>query len=653
MRRMAPTSTSRYSNTRMPYAFRSRPIDPNKITIVSLSCQLYFPLPNIVVHPDVTENSYYAGGSPMQLKATFSLFISLITVTALSSCNEASTKGAAAQQAKPAIILSVNDIYRINGIKRGSEGGLARVTLLREQLEKEGDVLVIHAGDVLSPSLLGSRYQGEQMVDMLNFLDGTDDEASPDVRLFTVFGNHEFDNSRCSRPDALIARVKQSQFTWLSGNMDFSGCPEGSQGFKEIAGAKNVIPHASVTVGGIKFGLFGITINNDDYWQLLTDRDNAYSENLSAADRRRMNMASYVAAAKRLTKKLRAEGNEFIIAVTHLDWSEDSAILANLKGALGPDMIIGGHNHSEGILPKSGTGPFVYKHDAEARTVGVFRFNRDAQGPISYEHKSVALTGEVADTVPVQRRIQAWFNKHQDEFCADRSLSVTCLNDPMGTTATEWALEETVNRSSQTKIGTWLAARMVAEATPLAGDFCADASAPGIGIIGSGSVRLNYSLNAGYALQRRDVEEMLPFPMGISRLCVSGSILKRQLEKGLNRPGEGAWPHYSGLTLEMSAGKPTYIFSMKDANGTVIADDMKVLVYANSYIASQGDDYNWGICGDVSGRRACSAKIAAGGEANVAETVKRSKEDAGPIDLKKVILNDFAKAGSKAVGPGA
>ncbi|PCI60853.1 MAG: hypothetical protein COB37_09060 [Kordiimonadales bacterium] len=589
----------------------------------------------------------------MQRNAKFSVLTSLLTAIMLTSCSEPLAPEDTTEHSKPAIILSMNDIYRINGIKRGSEGGLARVALLREQLEKEGDVLVIHAGDVLSPSLLGGRYQGEQMVDMLNFLDGTDDAAHPDTRLFTVFGNHEFDNSRCSRPDALVARVKQSQFTWLSGNMDFSRCPDSTPGFKDIADAENVIPHASVTVGGIKFGLFGITINNDDYWQLLTDRDQDYSENLSAVSRRRMNVTSYVAAAKRLTEKLRADGNEFIIAVTHLDWSEDSAILGVLEGALGPDMIIGGHNHSEGILPKSGPGPFVYKHDAEARTVGVFRFSKATQGPISYAHKSIILKAVVADSAPVQRRIQAWFDKHQDEFCASGGLSATCLDDPMGTTATEWALEETVNRSSRTKIGTWLAARMVAEATPLAGNFCADASAPSVGIIGSGSVRLNYSLDAGYALQRRDLEEMLPFSMGISKLCISGATLKKQLEKGLNRPGEGAWPHYSGLTLEMLAGKASQIFSMKDANGTIITDDMKVLVYINSYLASQGDDYDWGICSDVSGRRACSAKITAGGEAGIAEIVKRSVKDTDAIDLKKVILDDFAKAGSNAVGPGA
>ena len=106
-------------------------------------------------------------------------------------------------------ILAVNDVYRIDGVAGGRQGGLARLRTLRRDLERtDGDVLVLHGGDVLSPSFVGRLFRGAQMIDVLNHLDGDGDAV--DRRLFVTFGNHEFDAAR--RPDAahLAARIAES-----------------------------------------------------------------------------------------------------------------------------------------------------------------------------------------------------------------------------------------------------------------------------------------------------------------------------------------------------------------------------------------------------------------------------------------------------------
>src|SRR6185503_2374576 len=93
---------------------------------------------------------------------------------------------------RSAVILAINDVYRIEGVERGTVGGIARVRTLRQQLEREHpDLLVMHAGDLLFPSFLSRSFNGEQMVDVLNGLDG--DETAFDPRMFVVFGNHEFE----------------------------------------------------------------------------------------------------------------------------------------------------------------------------------------------------------------------------------------------------------------------------------------------------------------------------------------------------------------------------------------------------------------------------------------------------------------------------
>ena len=47
-------------------------------------------------------------------------------------------------------ILSLNDVYRIEGLVDSDMGSLARVRTIRKQLESQGDVLVLHAGDFRS-----------------------------------------------------------------------------------------------------------------------------------------------------------------------------------------------------------------------------------------------------------------------------------------------------------------------------------------------------------------------------------------------------------------------------------------------------------------------------------------------------------------------
>src|SRR5262245_24700514 len=75
----------------------------------------------------------------------------------------------ASEQVAPRFaILAINDVYRIGGLDNGTRGGLARVRAARAALEERhnGAVLMLHAGDIIFPSLLSRLYEGEQMIDV-------------------------------------------------------------------------------------------------------------------------------------------------------------------------------------------------------------------------------------------------------------------------------------------------------------------------------------------------------------------------------------------------------------------------------------------------------------------------------------------------------
>jgi 2',3'-cyclic-nucleotide 2'-phosphodiesterase (5'-nucleotidase family) len=131
---------------------------------------------------------------------------------------------------------------------------LARLRTLRGELEAEApDLLVLHAGDFLFPSLLSHQYRGEQMIDVLNLLDG--DPEGFDPRLFVVFGNHEFDRDKLSDAAMLDARIEESEFSWLGTNVEFTAGDDG----QPLVAAENLVSTALIESGGVRVGLFGIT----------------------------------------------------------------------------------------------------------------------------------------------------------------------------------------------------------------------------------------------------------------------------------------------------------------------------------------------------------------------------------------------------------
>jgi 2',3'-cyclic-nucleotide 2'-phosphodiesterase (5'-nucleotidase family) len=129
--------------------------------------------------------------------------------------------GAAAGEPATCAILSVNDTYRMEP-SPDRTGGMARVRTLRRRLEEQyPDLVMLHAGDFLFPSLLSRQYLGAQMIDVMNHMDGSD---AFDPRLLVTFGNHELDDDRAS---VLTARLGESAFRWVSSNIEFARTPAG------------------------------------------------------------------------------------------------------------------------------------------------------------------------------------------------------------------------------------------------------------------------------------------------------------------------------------------------------------------------------------------------------------------------------------------
>ncbi len=136
------------------------------------------------------------------------------------------------------VILHVNDWDRIEAVD--GAGGAAKIAAV-VKAEKAAaaaagaTVIVTLGGDLISPSLQSGIDRGAAMIDMAGTV-GID---------YAVLGNHEFDFG----PEVLRARVGESRFRWLAGNVALKGQPN----FPGVADA------TIVEAGGYKIGLFGLT----------------------------------------------------------------------------------------------------------------------------------------------------------------------------------------------------------------------------------------------------------------------------------------------------------------------------------------------------------------------------------------------------------
>lgn len=485
---------------------------------------------------------------------------------------------------RTAIVVSINDVYNVQGLQRGHVGGLARVrSLIREVTAAQGEApLVLHAGDALFPSLLsgpqrdGPTDGGKHMVEVLNMLVPGEDPASPSNRMLFTIGNHEFDRDQCADAADLLERIAESRFLWLDGNIEFQF--DACKTPVPAEAAKRLRTGTVVEIGGIRIGVFGLT-----------------TDMARPAYVRRFGVPREVARMR--AAELRKQGAEVVIALTHLDLREDRELLADL-GMDGPDLVVGGHDHehAEAFVPagseKDDPGApttngrrrrAVFKADAEARSANVIAITLSG-GHLTIDRELRTLAGNrpPPDSV-VDARVTALLRDHDHRFCSGRREPDGCLGATVGTAGTDLVGDESSLRSGETSLGNWVA------------DTIADLCGTDVALINAGSVRLNDTILAGTPIVLRDVENMVRYPAPLVRFTIDGSTLRKALQHATEGwPGSGQWLLASGLAFahqpSASGGSPPSRITLVKQQ-RLVRDDDRIRVATTGFLAKGGDGY--------------------------------------------------------------
>jgi 5'-nucleotidase len=453
-------------------------------------------------------------------------------------------------------ILQINDVYKIEGLEGGRVGGLARVRTLRKKLEAEGrPVLLLHAGDLLFPSVMSKYLRAQPMIRVLNLLDG--DAATFDPNMFVVFGNHEFDDRD---PGILLGRVAQSDFSWLSANTRYRSAAS-APGDPFASRLANVHDVAVKEVAGAHVGLFGLTTDAQPRDYVAYDYD----------------LPARRAAIEHALEKLRAAGVRAVVALTHQDLDEDVR-LAREFPAVG--LVVGGHEHF--FLERKVGRTEITKADADAKTAIVHDVRIAADGTLDDSFRAVTLGEAVEKDATVDREVQGWLGELATAVKAQTGRDT---REVVGETENLLEGVEPAVRGRETALGNFLT------------DVIRDRMKTDLGFINGGAIRINDDIPPG-PIRNYDLEGIFYFDNSIVSFEITGAELLELLRTSVSKvhTGHGRFLQVSGIRFRYRVGgtpdQPLYTIDPSDVEVSPRGGRFQALDPMRTYSAASLD-YLW------------------------------------------------------------
>jgi 5'-nucleotidase / UDP-sugar diphosphatase len=439
-------------------------------------------------------------------------------------------RGAFAADTVKFTLVLVNDIYKM-GEEKG-RGGFARLAgIVASERARSKNVLVFHAGDTLSPSLMSGFDQGAHIIELLNV-------SKPDV---FVPGNHEFDFGEA----VYLKRMGEANFPIFAANLrggDGSPLPKHQD-------------RALFDLGGIKLGVVGLAL--------------AATKKISAENNLVFALEMDTLAAQ--TKALRAEGADFIVACAHTPIDMDYEIARS--GLV--DVLLSGHDHDlrieydgKAVMVESGEeGQFITAIDFEAMVV-----TREGKRAVSWRPHFRPMDSAEATPDPTALAI---VERYEAELAQQLDVEI-------GKTAVELDSRTASLRGEETNMGDLIA------------DAIRASTGADVAITNGGGIRANKLYPAGSAITRRDVLTELPFGNATALVEITGADIVAALENGLSQVEnrQGRFPQVSGMVVTYDPRQPagSRVVSVT-IEGKPLDKLARYKVGSNDFMVKGGDGY--------------------------------------------------------------
>jgi 5'-nucleotidase / UDP-sugar diphosphatase len=494
----------------------------------------------------------------------------LLGATALTLCAGFST---AAHAEFTLNILHINDFHARFGPITGTDsncdaetdaagecfGGIARLKTAIDtaRAAAEGqNVVLLDAGDQFQGSLFYTEYRSEIISEFTNKLG---------IELMAI-GNHEFDDG----PEELAKFIEAIEFPIISGNTNVTNEP--------LLAGKFEGTHV-LEIGGEKVGFVSALAED-------TDETSSPGENVEFEDT--------ITSLRTQVDALTAAGIDKIIALTHVGYSVDLEIAANVPGI---DVIVGGHSHTVlSNTAENAAGPYptlvnnpdgvevpVVTAGSYAKYLGDLTVTWDDDGNvISAEGEPILIDASIEPNAEYVARL------------AELEAPLQELMAEVVGTATE-AIEGSreVCRAMECSMGNLVADAML--------DRVADQGAT-IAIQNGGGLRA--SIDAG-EITMGEVLTVLPFSNTLATVDISGADVIDALENGVSdvENGAGRFPQVAGLKYTADLTKPageriTEVLVGSGDSWAPIDEEATFTIVTNNYMRGGGDGYGTFAEGD-------------------------------------------------------
>jgi 2',3'-cyclic-nucleotide 2'-phosphodiesterase (5'-nucleotidase family) len=429
-------------------------------------------------------------------------------------------------------------------------------TAIKEERKKDGDALLLDAGDVFSGTLFFNEYLGQADGEFMN-------EIGYDAM---TFGNHEFDKGT----EVLAEFIKKLAFPVVSSNVDVHLdpflAPLKKSWIPNQKGNGNIYPAIIHSVKGVKVGIIGLT--TEDSALLSNPGEKIVFEN---AEKKAVEEIA----------RLKAKGVTHIILLSHLGLSHDKQIAQKVKGI---DIIIGGHSHSK--LTK----PLVYHLKSEPTLIVQANEYGMSLGKIHavFSKKGVLTSweGGLLDVLEKDGKGKElyppdpWAEKRLEQM----SKPIEHLKGKVtGSTIVPLNGERHDVRTKETNLGNLITDAMLEKANQLAQTDIAFQNGGGIrNSIDTGDISLGKVL------------EVLPFGNSMVTLDLTGDEILQALEYSVDNVEEegGQFLQVSGLTFryDPSRQKGDRIIEVK-VQGDSLDRNRMYRVAVNAFLANGGDGF--------------------------------------------------------------
>jgi len=424
----------------------------------------------------------------------------------------------------------VNDL---DSIEAGEiRGGFARLAALVSRERAENDnVLVLHAGDAIFPSLLSGFDQGTHIIELLNAI--APDAMTP--------GNHEFDLG----PDVFRERMLQATFPILAANL------------READGkrVRRINDTRMFEFDGVKVGVVGLT------------SDESYIKSSPG----NLKIAKMPDTLKEQAAKLRDAGADIIVALAHASRPEDQELVQTRAA----DVILSGDDHDLSVFFDGRTLLAESRSQAEYVVIVDLEIEvgeKDGERRVTWSPDfRIIDTADIEPDPATAKRIAGYEAELSKELDVELGTARIALDSRRATV-----------RSEESAIGNLIA------------DAMRTAARADVALTNGGGIRGDKIYEAGDVLTRRDILSELPFGNKTVVVELTGAQIKEALENGYSaiEDASGRFAHVSGMRVQVNlsnaAGKRV---TGIEIGGSPIDPQKTYTLATNDFLLRGGDGY--------------------------------------------------------------